>query len=148
MEKFDIKYIKEFIKENPNARIYLGVDSQRIKKKRVKFATVLVLHYNGCNGAKIFADITFENITDGKLSRPFNRMMKEVEKVTELYNALEDVLYDKDFEIHIDVNPKEGTGSNVAYHAARGYIMGVVGVEPVCKPDSWCASTAADKFSK
>jgi len=148
----ELDFIKDFITKNEDAKVYLGVDSQRVKKKRVKFATVVIIHFHDENGigkgAKIFEDITYETVTDAKLSRPFNRMMKEVQLVTELYNELEDVLIEKDFEIHIDVNPLQGTGSNVAYGAAKGMIWGMVGVEPVCKPDAWAASCAADRFSK
>jgi len=148
----ELDFIKDFITKNEDAKVYLGVDSQRVKKKRVKFATVVIIHFHDENGigkgAKIFEDITYETVTDAKLSRPFNRMMKEVQLVTELYNELEDVLIEKDFEIHIDVNPLQGTGSNVAYGAAKGMIWGMVCVEPVCKPDAWAASCAADRFSK
>lgn len=148
----EIEFIKNFILENENVEIYLGVDSQRVKHKKIKFATVVILHYKDENnigkGAKIFSDISFDNITDAKLSRPFNRMMKEVSLVTELYNQLEDVLIDREFEIHIDVNPIEDTGSNVAYGAAKGMIWGMIGVEPVCKPNAWAASCAADRYSK
>jgi len=147
----EIEAIKEFIDANEDAMIYLGVDSQRVKKKKVKFATVVIVHFqeNGTGkGAKIFTDVTYDSVIDSKLSRPFNRMMKEVQLVTEVYSELEEVLIDRPFEIHIDVNPVEGTGSNVAYGAAKGMIWGVVGVEPVCKPDAWAASCAADKYSK
>jgi len=146
--KHNIQEIKEFIKMYPTAKIYLGADSQRIKKKRVKFVTVVVVHFDGHCGAKVFPEITYDKIQDAKLSRPFNRMMKEVQLVTDLYTSLEDVLIDRDFEIHIDVNPEKGTGSNVAYQAAKGVIWGYIGVEPICKPDAWCASTVADKYSK
>lgn len=148
----EVDFIKDFIIENDDAKVYLGVDSQRVKKKRVKFATVVIVHFhdeNGCGkGAKIFEDITYEEVADTNLSRPFNRMMREVQLVTELYGELEDALIEKDFEVHIDVNPLLGAGSNVAYGAAIGMIYGMVGVEPVCKPMSWAASTVADKFTK
>lgn len=148
MEKFDIDYIKEFIKAHKDAKIYLACDSQRIKKKRVKFATVVVVHYNGNNGAKVFADITYNKVIDAKLSRPFNRMMMEVQMVTEIYSQLEDVLLDRDFQIHIDISNEPHHGSNVAYNAAKGMIWGMVGVDPICKPDAFAASTVADKWSK
>lgn len=147
----EITHIKEQILKHPTAKIYLGADSQRMQNNTVKFATVLVLHYfdNGTGrGANVFSDVSFEEVIDSKLSRPFNRMMTEVNKVTELYKHFEDVLMDKDFEIHIDVSPEDKHGSSVAYNAARGVIWGLIGVEPVTKPHAWCASTTADKWSK
>ncbi len=152
-EAKEIEFIKEFIVKHENAKVYLGVDSQRMKKKKVKYATVVVVHFfdvdtNIGKGAKIFADVTYEDTKDGNLAKPFNRMMKEVELITELYHELEDVLIELDFEIHIDVNPDRSAGSNVAYDAAKWTIAGVVGVEPICKPDAWAASCAADRYSK
>jgi len=144
----DVEEVRKFILDYPTAKIYLGADSQRIRKKRVKFVVVVVVHYEGHCGAKIFYETSYDHITDAKLSRPFNRMMKEVQLLTELYTQLEDILWNRDFEIHIDVNPEKGTGSNVAYQAAKGVIWGMIGVEPVCKPEAWCASTVADKYSK
>ena len=151
-DREEIEFIKKFIQDNPNADIVLGSDSQRMKKKRVKFAVVVIIHYRDADGigkgAKVFSDITYETVKDGKLSKPFNRMMREVTLLTEVYNELEDVLIERDFSIHIDVNPDPEAGSNVAYGAAKGMIWGICGVEPVTKPHAWGASTAADRFSK
>ena len=148
----EVRTIKKFIDDRPECVVYLGVDSQRVKKKRVKYATVVCVHYideNGVGkGAKIFADVTYEDTKDSNLAKPFNRMMKEVQLVTDVYNELEDVLIDREFEIHIDVNPDKMAGSNVAYNAAKWTIAGIIGVEPVCKPEAWAASCAADRYSK
>ena len=144
--KRELQEIFAYIDSNPDAKIYLGCDSQRAKKKRVKFVTVLVVYQK--DKSKIFKDVRIEQVVDAKLSRPFNRMMREVSLVTELYSLLEDVLIERDFEIHIDVNPNENEGSNVAYGAAKGVIWGMVGVEPVCKPHAWAASCVADRWSK
>ena len=143
-----IKEVKKFIQDHPTAKIYLGADSQRVKKKRIKFVTVVVVHYEGHCGAKVFHDITYDYVKDAKLSRPFNRMMKEVSLLTDLYSKLEDILLERDFEIHLDVSSDPANGSSVAYQAAKGVIWGYIGVEPICKPDAWCASSVADKYSK
>ena len=128
--------------------MYIGADSQRVRKKKVRFAVVVAIHYNNNNGAKLFYDITYEKIKDDNLSRPFMRMMAEVNKVSELYLQLEDVLIERDFEIHLDISEKENAGSNVAHGYAKGMIWGTAGVEPVFKPEAWASSCAADKFSK
>ena len=154
MKDFDVEYIKQFITDHPTAKIYLGADSQRVKKKKVRFATVVVVHYDGCKGGRVFHDVTYEKIVDAKLSRPFNRMMREVSMITELYAELEDTLIERDFEIHLDVNPCKTAGSNVAYDAAKWTIFGSTGVEPICKPLNeedpypFAASCAADRYSK
>lgn len=144
--KRELQEIFAYIDSNPDAKIYLGCDSQRAKKQMVRFVTVLVVYQK--DSSKIFKDVRMEKVTDAKLSRPFNRMMREVQLVTELYTLMEDVLIERDFEIHIDVNPNESEGSNVAYGAAKGVIWGMIGVEPVCKPFAWAASCVADRFSK
>jgi predicted RNase H-related nuclease YkuK (DUF458 family) len=142
----ELQGIFDYINNNPEAKIYLGCDSLRSKHKKVKFVTVLVVYQK--DKSKIFKNIIYEKITDAKLSRPFNRMMREVQSVTELYMLLEDVLIYRDFEIHIDVSPDPINGSNVAYNSAKGMVYGMTGVEPVCKPDSWAASHCADRFTK
>jgi hypothetical protein len=144
--KRELQEIYQYMNDNPSAKIYLGCDSQRLKKKRVKFVTVLIVYQK--DKSKIFKDTCYEEVIDTKLSRPFNRMMREVMLVTELYIVLEDVLIDRDFEIHLDVNPNEGEGSNVAYGAAKGVVWGMIGVEPICKPNAWAASHCADRFTK
>lgn len=148
----EIKTIKKFIMSRPECKVYLGADSQRIKRKKVKFATVIIIHYideNGIGkGAKIFTDVTYEKIEDAKLSRPFMRMMTEVNKLTEVYQLLEEVLIDRDFEIHLDISEQKEHGSNVACGYAKGMIYGTIGVEPVMKPNAFAASCAADRYSK
>lgn len=148
---FNTEEIRDYINKYPDAKIYLGVDSQRMKKKKkntVRFACVVVVHYDGHKGAKVFHDLQFEDVMEGNLSKPFNRMMKEVSIVTEVYHSLEDILVDRDFEIHLDINPDENHGSNIAHGAAKGMIWGTVGVEPIFKPHAFAATCAADKFSK
>jgi len=148
----EVEFIKKFIESRPNCKVYLGADSQRLKKKRTKFATVIIVHYVDENGqgkgAKIFTDVTYEKIVDAKLNRPFNRMMREVTLVTDVYILLEDVLIDRDFEIHLDISAQPEHGSNVAHGAAKGMIWGMVGIEPVCKPHAFAASSCADRYSK
>ena len=42
----EIDFIKKFIDENKDAKIYLGVDSQRMKKKRVKFLLLVLRRFS------------------------------------------------------------------------------------------------------
>lgn len=148
MTNFDLITVKKFIQNHPNAKIYIGCDSIRMKKKKYRYATVVCVHYEGSKGAKVFAKIDYDKIIDAQANKPINRMIKEVEHVIEIYNELEEVLYDKEFEIHIDINPDEKHGSNIAYGTAKGMIQGVIGVMPKFKPFAFASTCAADKFCK
>ncbi len=154
--KFNVKEIKEYILAHPNAKIFIGGDSQKvsnkkrkklkIKEKTARFVTCVVVYEKDNN--KIFFDVSKERDIDVIPGKPFNRMMQETYKVSEITLELMDVLVDRDFEIHLDISKKEFNGSNCAMGAAIGYIWGVVGVEPILKPDSWVASTVADHIVK
>lgn len=147
--QFDLEEVRESIRSaTTESKIYIGVDSERYKREGVYFAdyiSAVVIHINGKNGGKIFADVTTERDYDNKLSRPFTRMMSEVYKAAELYMKLEDVLADREFEIHLDINKDERHGSSCALHQAIGYIRGTCNVTPIVKPDSWAASAVADQ---
>ena len=146
--KFDYNTVKQFIKDHPTSKIYFGCDSTRIKKKRVRFATVICIHYEGHKGAKVFGEISYEELVDSNSSKPINRMLAEVTKVIEMFTRFEDVLIDRidDVSVHLDINPNESCGSNVAYGAALGMIQGTLGIDPVCKPDAWAASFCSDRY--
>jgi len=68
--------------------------------------------------------------------------------ITEAYEELFEILDGKHIELHIDVNSKEGEGSNIVYNAAVGYIKGMTGLDPKTKPDAWAASCCADHYCK
>ena len=106
----------------------------------------MIVHKDGKHGARVFGDIVYEQVEDAVKSKPFNRLWKEAEKVVELYEQFFDVLEDRKFELHIDINPEENTGSNVVHNAAVGYIQGMTGITPKVKPDAWAASKGADKL--
>lgn len=147
--KIDIEEVRAFMATQPETtRCYLGCDSERFKIKGVWYAdytVVLVVHIASSKGCKIFAEIQRERDVDQNMSKPFNRMMTETRKVCELYDKLRDVLYDFEIEVHLDINPSENAGSNVAYQAAVGYVKGMCNVVPMAKPNSWAASYGADR---
>jgi predicted RNase H-related nuclease YkuK (DUF458 family) len=132
---------------NDKTRVYLGCDSVRyIKKgkKMARFATVAIVHMNGKNGCRIFSNISKEPDYDLKAGRPKMRMMKEVQKVCELYVQLAPFIDEYDVEIHLDINTDPKHGSNCAASEAAGYVLGMTGIQPKLKPDSWAASFGAD----
>ena len=147
----EIKEIKEFIKKtDKDTKIYIGTDSTKLKKKKVRYATVVVIHQSGIKGCKIFGYTSFEKDIDYKANKPFNRMMSETYKSAELYLELANTIGNRYNEVHLDINKEEIHGSSVAINAAIGYIQGVCGIVPKSKPaeNSFAASCVADKWCK
>jgi len=132
---------------NEETKVYLGCDSVRYIKggrQMARFATVCIVHMNGKNGCRIFSNISHEPDYDMKPSRPKMRMMNEVMKVCELYNQLAPFIDEFDVEIHLDIATDPLQGSNCAANEAAGYVLGMTGVEPKLKPESFASSFGAD----
>jgi predicted RNase H-related nuclease YkuK (DUF458 family) len=132
---------------NSETKIYLGCDSVRYFKKgrqMARYATVCIVHMNGKNGCKVFSNISHEPNYDLKKNRPKMRMMNEVMKVCQLYVQLAPFVDEFPIEIHLDINTNPKHGSNCAATEAAGYVLGMTGIEPKLKPDSWAASFGAD----
>jgi predicted RNase H-related nuclease YkuK (DUF458 family) len=150
MRKFDIDAIKKFIDaQSPETRIYIGVDSERVKIGKVwhaDYTSVIVVHIDGKHGCKLFGEVVRERDYDQRANRPNTRLMTEVYKVSELYLKLADVLEDRQVEVHLDINPNEHHASSNVVSQAIGYIRGTCNVVPLVKPEAFAASYAADRF--
>jgi predicted RNase H-related nuclease YkuK (DUF458 family) len=148
--KIDLDEVRAFIENtSANTKIYIGADSERHKRGGVWFsdtASVVIIHYDGKHGAKIFGEITTERDWDQNKARPKMRLMQEVYKAAELYLELAEAIGDRECEIHLDLNPNEKHGSSCAVTEAVGYIRGMTGVTPKVKPEAFAASICADKF--
>lgn len=150
MKNFDLEEVKNFIRiQSEDSKVYLGSDSVRMKSKGVwysHFTTVVVVHIGGNHGCKIFGEFSTERDYDQKKNRPSIRLMQEVQKVSEMFMKLSDVLEDRYVEVHLDINPDEKFGSSCVLNQAIGYIRGVCNVVPMVKPDAFAASYAADRL--
>lgn len=148
--KIDKNKLQEYLRRMPeDTKIYFGADSERIRVDGVwyvDYLLVIIVHEGGNKGAKIFGEIQRERDYDKNLSRPKNRMMTEVYKISELYLNLRDVVEEFDVSIHLDINPDIRFGSSVACKEAIGYIRGTCMMEPVVKPHSWAGSNVADNL--
>jgi len=148
--KLDLDEVKGFIeKTSETTKIYIGSDSERHRRGGVWFAdyaVVVVIHYDGNRGAKIFGEITTERDYDQSKDKPRMRLMNEVMKAAQLYLDLEEAIGVRECEVHIDINPDHKHGSSCVISEAVGYIKGMTGVTPRVKPSAWAASIAADKF--
>jgi predicted RNase H-related nuclease YkuK (DUF458 family) len=150
--KMDIDEVKQYIQSSSKeSKIYIGGDSERFKLKDkwfADYATVVVVHINGKNGAKIFGEITREQDYDYKPNRPSLRLMNEVIKVAELYYKLAETIGDRPVELHLDINPDERHGSSCVVTQAIGYIMGTCNITPKIKPYAFAASCCADRLKE
>ena len=150
MRKFNFDEIRDYINSQPpESKIYLGVDSERIRINALWYAdytAAIVVHVDGKHGCKLFGEVTRERDYDQKSNRPSQRLMTEVYKVSELYLKLADVLEGRQVEVHLDINPSDMHGSSCVLSQAIGYIRGTCNVVPLVKPNAFAASYAADRF--
>jgi predicted RNase H-related nuclease YkuK (DUF458 family) len=148
MKTFDNAMVRDYINNSSStSKIYMGCDSQRRKRKGAWYAiytVALVVHIDGSKGCKIFYIMSQERDYDSKLEKPTMRLMNETYKVAEAYTQIAELIGDRYFEIHLDVNPKPDAGSNHVMKQAIGYIRGVCMTEPKIKPLAFAASKAAD----
>lgn len=72
------------------------------------------------------------------------RLMYEAQKVSQLYVQLAPFIDEFDVEIHLDISTDPKNGSNCAATEAAGYVLGMTGLEPKLKPNSFASAFAAD----
>ena len=150
MKRIDIDQVRSYIEEqSPETKIYIGGDSERVlinDQWYADYTLVIVVHINGNNGCKIFGEVQRERDWDPKKNKPRMRLMNEVYKIAELYLKLQDVLEERDVEVHLDINPDERYGSSCVIQEATGYIRGMCNVVPMVKPQAFAASYCADRL--
>lgn len=166
------QYLREYLAKYPRTSIYVGTDSKS-KKGGVVYATIIAM-YDEIRKDGVHYIFKREREI-GKLDI-FSRMWREVEKSVEVAEYLEVELeghlkrYDiedlmvmrnpaggvyrpnqnKLVAIDVDINPTLGDGknlSNVAYEAAKGYVVGL-GYRERFKPHAWASSCGADMLCK
>jgi predicted RNase H-related nuclease YkuK (DUF458 family) len=150
MKRIDIDEVKQFIEaQTPTTKIYIGGDSERFligNDWYADYTLAIVVHINGNNGCKIFGEVQRERDYDQRRDRPRMRLMNEVYKIAELYIKLQDVLENREVEVHLDINPNEMYGSSCVINEAVGYIRGMCNVIPMVKPNAFAASYCADRL--
>ena len=150
MRTFNIQEVKDFIvAQSPETKIYLGADSERVNVDGLWYADytlAIVVHIDGKHGCKIFGDVHRERDWDQRANKPSMRLMQEVYKVSDLFQALSDVLQDRHVEVHLDINPSERYKSSAVVQQAVGYIKGTCNIDAQVKPNAFAASYAADRL--
>lgn len=160
-----VSYIREHIKNGQDVRVMVGCDSKQ-KRKITLYSLVIVLYDEERHKG---AHVIYMRMRTPKERDIFSRIMNEAVYALNLALWLDDNLeefyivpkftpneYDESIpvrrvEIHVDVNPDEGTNkrnkSNVAYNAVMGMLCGS-GFSVRAKPIAYAASCAADYLVK
>lgn len=148
--KLNLDHVKEFIMNTSlSTKIYIGSDSARYRKGEIWYAeycTVVVVHYDGKHGCKVFGQLESERDYDQKMDKPRMRLMNEVIRTAQMYLDLEESIGCRSVEIHLDINPNEKYNSSCVISEAVGYIKGMCNVIPFVKPKAFAASIAADRL--
>jgi uncharacterized protein len=146
MSTFNFDEIKEEIRKSPtDSSIYIGADSKVYSHKGVQmvaYVTVIILHFGTSKGAKIFKSYR----TDRHYGEIRLRLMSEVGDAIAAALEIVDVIGSRNFEIHLDINRGAMHKSSVLVKEATGYVLGSLGIEPKLKPESFAASSVADRF--
>lgn len=142
--------ITNFIDEDPSGfySVVIGSDSQ-IKHdngiKQCDFVTAIIIHRKG-HGARYFWKK--EKVMKAPLLREkiYNETLRSLNLAQELVPVLRGSIPDEkyNFEIHIDVGPVGKTREMIKE------VVGMVngnGFKAKTKPESWGASTVADKYT-
>lgn len=149
MQQYSLEEIKRFIENEPlESKIYIGVDSEVYRKNKrsyVNFYSVVVVHKKGYNGCKVFGWKTTEHDYTKDKRKPLYRLMQEVYKTSALFLELRESIGERPVEVHLDLNPDKKYVSNLVVDQAIGYIKGTCGIIPLIKPNSWAATSVADK---
>jgi predicted RNase H-related nuclease YkuK (DUF458 family) len=74
------------------------------------------------------------------------RLVNEAYKAVDIASQIMDVVGDRHFELHLDLNSNPKYKSNTAVKEALGYVIGVLGFDAKLKPYAWASSTAADRL--
>lgn len=152
--------IADYLKTvDDNTKIYMGVDSQAFSRTRKDPATgkthkdwyadyymVVAVHKNGKNGCKLFYEKVTERDYSQDRKKPTYRLMQEAYKLAELFARVSDVVKNYEVEVHLDLNPNKKYASSLVVMQAIGYIKAATNIVPLVKPDSWCATHAADRL--
>ncbi len=73
------------------------------------------------------------------------RLLEEVSRAVYTALLIADVVKDRPFEVHLDINPNPDHRSSIIVKEAVGYVL-AQGLKPVLKPDAIIVATAVADF--
>lgn len=134
---------KAIIASSQQSSVYIGCDSIRFRKNKqwyAKYSTVVIVHVDTNKGGRIFHS-SVDMPDYGNLKQ---RLLMEVQLAVSTATEIVDVIGDRHFEIHLDINPNPNHKSSVAVKEALGWVKGSLGMDAKIKPHSFAATHAAD----
>lgn len=141
------KYVKDWVKENPNGTVTVGCDSQE-HARYIKYAVTVVMHRVDEHGMGHGGHVIYASFTDNSKnmkSDVFTKLWAETEVTLAVAQMIGDV--GRKLTIHLDYNSAENEYSHVLYNAGIGMVKSM-GYEAFGKPFAWAASHTADKIAK
>lgn len=140
---FDI--LANELRTHENCEITIGTDSQN-HDGRMKIVTVVCLHRIGRGG------IFFYSSSNGKAIKDIRyKIYEETAKSLDLGKRLTEFLYSEGLDMNVIIHADIGTNRSGKTYPMISEIVGWVnseGFNCYIKPDSYAASTVADKISK
>lgn len=134
------EYIEEYKKKVPDVKIYIGCDSQNIKKSTI-YATVIILHHPRIGGHVLYNKEVVPFVKDRWL-----RLWDETDRAVKVAEYLKTLKIKTD-HIDLDYNEDPYYFSNNLLRAAIGYVESQ-GYKARWKPHSVAATQAADTICK
>ena len=129
--------------------IVVGTDSQNFDA--TKIVSVIVMTCKG-HGGIFFYDVTIQNKINDVRTKLFIETELSLKLATSLINILEsekysDLYLNTNFAIHVDADASDNGKTKALIPELIGWIK-ASGFECEVKPDSYAASSVADKLSK
>ena len=139
IKEFDFDEIREKIaKTSAETGIYVGCDA-KIFGQTTRFITVIVIHHDSCRGSSLF----YETVKVNRAMAIREKLWKEVELAGQAASAIAEVVAERPFCVHLDLNGNPHHKSNSLVKAAVAYIE-ALGFNAVIKPNAFTATHVAD----
>lgn len=145
-----VEAIADFVEEEPDSlyRLIIGTDSQARRKNgkaEIDYVTAVVAHRIG-RGARYYWRKEKKNKIPVLRDKIYTETLMSLDVAQEIVPCLREAISPTkyDFEIHIDVGPLGPTRDMIK--EVVGMVNGS-GFEAKTKPESWGASSVADKHA-
>ncbi|RXT08995.1 ribonuclease H-like YkuK family protein [Ammoniphilus sp. CFH 90114] len=139
-------YIKSYVREDQSAKykIVIGTDSQTSSEKTT-FVTAVIIHRVGKGARFFFCKWRVKPMFDlrSRIYRETELSLKVMDKLKQA--GIMDITENWPVEIHLDVGQRGET--RVLIQEVVGWVS-AVGYKAIIKPDSYGASSVADRFTK